>query len=204
LQSIPKQNNSVKSSQFELFKSKDVFTSESLYQKDFVHTKSSLIKWRENIYNYQKNILQDSSNSLIQNSLLNSQEDNTDLNKINPFLLKGFSTNFWRSNKPIHKGPAMYFVIDNVKDLKIILYIGETNCADKRWKGYHDCKNYLNNYKESLHINKLESNLDIRFFLDVPKKVRLRRKLEKQLIYYWLPPFNKETRDRWKTTFTNN
>ena len=52
--------------------------------------------------------------------------------------------------------------------------------------------------------NKLESNFDIRFFLDVPKEVKPRRKLEKQLIYLWLPPFNKETRDRWITTFTNN
>ena len=52
--------------------------------------------------------------------------------------------------------------------------------------------------------NNLESNLDIRFFLDVPKEVKLRRKLEKRLIYLWFPPFNKETRDRWTTTFTNN
>ena len=51
--------------------------------------------------------------------------------------------------------------------------------------------------------NKLENHIDIRFFLDVPKDVKLRRKLEKRLIYLWLPPFNKETRNRWATTFTN-
>ena len=60
------------------------------------------------------------------------------------------------------------------------------------------------NYKEVLAHNNLSSHQDIRFFLDVPKEVKLRRKLEQQLIYLWLPPFNKETRDRWATTFTNN
>ena len=98
----------------------------------------------------------------------------------------------------------MYFVIDSMKSSKIILYIGETNSANKRWKGEHDCKNYLMNYKEALAHNNLSSRQDIRFFLDVPKEVKLRRKLEQQLIYLWLPPFNKETRDRWSTTFTNN
>ena len=60
------------------------------------------------------------------------------------------------------------------------------------------------NYKEALADNNLSSHQDIRFFLDVPKEVKLRRKLEQQLIYLWLPPFNKETRHRWATTFTNN
>ena len=99
------------------------------------------------------------------------------------------------------------FVIDPKLLLKKVTqkkFIGETNSANKRWKGEHDCKNYLMNYKEALAHNKLSSHQDIRFFLDVPKEVKLRRKLEQQLIYLWLPPFNKETRDRWATTFTNN
>ena len=192
------------SSQYELFESKDVFSTNSFYEKDFDHTKSSLIKWRKNIYNYQKNIFQSTNNSFIQKSFINVEEDNIKLKRINPFLLTSFSINFWRSNKSVDKGPAMYFVLDTTKDSRIVLYIGETSSADKRWKGDHDCKNYINNYKESVLKNNLEINLDIRFFLDVPKEVKLRRKLEKQLIYLWLPPFNKETRDRWTTTFTNN
>ena len=43
------------------------------------------------------------------------------------------------------------------------------------------------NYKEALAHNNLSSHQDIRFFLDVPKEVKLRRKLEQQLIYLWLP-----------------
>ena len=98
----------------------------------------------------------------------------------------------------------MYFVIDTIGSSQIILYIGETNSANKRWKGEHDCKNYLSNYKEALTYNNLTNQLDIRFFLDVPKEAKLRRKLEQKLIYFWIPPFNKETKDRWSTTFTNN
>ena len=197
-------NKSYKNYQCELFESKDIFTSESFYEKDFDHTRASLIRWRKNIFNYQRNILKHSNKSFKQESLISLQNDYYEPTKINPFLLSSFSINFWRSNKSVDKGPAMYFVVDTSKDYRIILYIGETHSADQRWKGDHDCKQYINNYKESVLNNNLESNLDIRFFLDVPKDVKLRRKLEKQLIHLWLPPFNKETRDRWTTTFTNN
>ena len=130
--------------------------------------------------------------------------DNIYHERIHPFSLQGLSLNFWRTNQSVHNGPAMYFVIDTISSSQIILYIGETNSANKRWKGEHDCKNYLSNYKEALTYNKLTNQLDIRFFLDVPKEAKSRRRLEQKLIYLWMPPFNKETRNRWSTTFTNN
>ena len=198
-----KKNNLNKSHQCEIFDSNNFFAISPLNNKELNQSRSSLIEWRKNIYEYQHKVLRDLQNPLSQQSLFKI-DDSLDLIKINPFLLTSFSINFWRSNKSIDKGPAMYFVIETIKTFKIILYIGETNSADKRWKGDHDCKNYISNYKETISNNKLESNLDIRFFLDVPKEVKLRRKLEKRLIYLWLPPFNKETRDRWTTTFTNN
>ena len=199
----PKKNNISKSLQYEIFESNDLFTISSKYNEELNHTSSSLNQWRKNINEYQNKVIKNLHNPNSQKSLLEI-DDNLDLIKINPFLLTSFSINFWRSKKSVDKGPAMYFVIDTQKTSKIILYIGETNCADKRWKGDHDCKHYISNYKETMSNNNLESNLDIRFFLDVPKEVKLRRKLEKRLIYLWLPPFNKETRDRWTTTFTNN
>ena len=198
-----KKNNIDKSLQYEIFESNNSFAIAPLQNKELSRSRSSIIKWRENIYEYQNQVIENLHNLDSQKSLF-TIDDSLDLNKINPFLLKSFSINFWRSNKSVDKGPAMYFVIETIKTSKIILYIGETNSADKRWKGDHDCKNYISNYKETMSINKLESNLDIRFFLDVPKEVKLRRKLEKRLIYLWLPPFNKETRGRWTTTFTNN
>ena len=199
----PKKNNITKSLQYEIFESNDLFSLSSHNNQELNHSRSSLIQWRNNIYEYQNKVIENLHNPISQKSLF-IIDDDLDLIKINPFLLTSFSINFWRSKKCVDKGPAMYFVIDKLKTSKIILYIGETNSADKRWKGDHDCKNYISNYKEIMSINNLESNLDIRFFLDVPKEVKLRRKLEKRLIYLWLPPFNKETRDRWTTTFTNN
>ena len=163
----------------------------------------ALTEWRNKIHNHQFKISKDSYNKTLHQTSLPINEISNE-RKFDPFSLQPLSLNFWRTNQHIHNGPAMYFVIDTMVSSKIILYIGETNSANKRWKGEHDCKNYLMNYKEALAHNNLSSHQDIRFFLDVPKEVKLRRKLEQQLIYLWLPPFNKETRDRWTTTFTNN
>ena len=198
----PKKNNFNKNLQFEIFESNKFFAISPLQNKELNQSRSSLIQWRKNIYKFQNKVTENLQNPISQKSLFKI-DDGSDLVKINPFLLTSFSINFWRSNKSVDKGPAMYFVIETIKTSKIILYIGETNSADKRWKGDHDCKNYISNYKEAMSNNNLECNLDIRFFLDVPKEVKLRRRLEKRLIYLWLPPFNKETRDRWTTTFTN-
>ena len=196
-------NTSNQNKQFELFGS-NVNTSINFQQTNNLRIGGDIItEWRKRIHNHQFKILKDAHNkTLHQTSLpINTTSDER---KIDPFSLQPLSLNFWRTNQYIHNGPAMYFVIDSMDNSKIILYIGETNSANKRWKGEHDCKNYLINYKEALAHNNLSSHQDIRFFLDVPKEVKLRRKLEQQLIYLWLPPFNKETRDRWKTTFTNN
>ncbi len=196
-------NISNQNRQFELFGS-NVNTSINFQHSNNLNIKGEILtEWRERIYNHQFKISKDTQNkTLHQTSLpINTISDER---KIDPFSLQPLSLNFWRTNQYIHNGPAMYFVIDSMESSKIILYIGETNSANKRWKGEHDCKNYLMNYKEALAHSKLSSHQDIRFFLDVPKEVKLRRKLEQQLIYLWLPPFNKETRDRWATTFTNN
>ena len=189
--------------QFELFGS-NTNTSINFQNTNNLKIKpETLTEWRNKIYNHQLRILENSHNKTHQQTILPVKELLSEKN-IDPFSLQPLSLNFWRTNQDIHNGPAMYFVIDSMENSKIILYIGETNSANKRWKGEHDCKNYLMNYKEALAHNKLSSHLDIRFYLDVPKEVKLRRKLEQQLIYLWLPPFNKETRDRWTTTFTNN
>ena len=195
-------NISNQNRQFELFGS-NTNTSINFQQTNNLKIKGeTLIEWRNKIHKHQIKISGDSHNKPFQKAILPVKSLNE--KKIDPFSLQPLSLNFWRSNQHIHNGPAMYFVIDTMISSKIILYIGETNSANKRWKGEHDCKNYLTNYKEALAQSNLSSHQDIRFFLDVPKEVKLRRKLEQQLIYLWLPPFNKETRDRWSTTFTNN
>ena len=203
LENFNSNNISKQNRQFELFGSN---TNTSINFQNTNNLKiecKTLTEWRNKIHNHQLKISEDSHNQILQQTILPEKKIFNE-NKIDPFSLQPLSLNFWRTNQHIHNGPAMYFVIDNMVSSKIILYIGETNSANKRWKGDHDCKNYLMNYKEALAHNNLSSHQDIRFFLDVPKEVKLRRKLEQQLIYLWLPPFNKETRERWTTIFTNN
>ena len=195
-----KNRKSNQNKQYELFRYGEIFASNDICEHNIKHSKSTLLFWREKIYRHQISIYKNLKNLSSQKSLFVDVEER--FTNINPFSLSSVSINFWRSNKQIHKGPAMYFVVDKLNDSEIILYIGETNSADNRWKGDHDCKIYINNYKESLSENNFKSHLDIRFYLDVPKDAKFRRKLEQQLIYLWLPPFNKETRNRWATTFT--
>ncbi len=196
-------NISNQNRQFELFGS-NVNTSINFQNSNNLKIKREILtQWRNRIHNHQLKISKDAHNKTFDQTSLPINTISNE-RKIDPFSLQPLSLNFWRTNQYIHNGPAIYFVIDSIESSRIILYIGETNIANKRWKGEHDCKNYLMNYKEALAHNNLSSHQDIRFFLDVPKEVKLRRKLEQQLIYLWLPPFNKETRDRWATTFTNN
>ena len=85
----------------------------------------------------------------------------------------------------------------------LLLYVGETGQADRRWKGEHDCKDYLAAYGEALLQVGLDCQLSIRFWSDAPTPTRQRRALEQALIRLWQPPFNKETRGRWATPFTS-
>lgn len=122
--------------------------------------------------------------------------------ELNPLGLRAQPLSFWRWPESPHQGAALYFVLDSTATGPLLLYVGETGQADRRWKGEHDCKQYLAAYGEALHRAGLSAQLSIRFWLDVPAAVRARRSLEQALIRRWLPPFNKETRQRWATPFT--
>ena len=198
----PQNNISKLNRQFNLFEThEDLYIEENQYF-ELKLKKEELLDWRKRISGHQNNVADLLSKENLQKNIFPDYEIDYS-NKINPFNLASVSINFWRSNQSINKGPAMYFIIENAEEANMILYIGETNSADKRWKGEHDCKRYIKNYKECLSNNDIDSYVDIRFFLDVPKDVKNRRKLEQALINLWLPPFNKETRGRWSTTFTN-
>jgi hypothetical protein len=123
---------------------------------------------------------------------------------LNPLSLVPQSLTFWRWPSAPHQGAAVYLVTDRPPDPAppLLLYVGETGRADRRWKGDHDCKAYLAAYGEALAVAGLAARLSIRFWLDVPEGIAARRALEQALIRRWLPPFNKETRGRWTTPFT--
>ena len=124
--------------------------------------------------------------------------------RLDPLALAPQSLQFWRWPEASNTGAALYCVIDRPPHLPgaLLLYVGETAQADRRWKGEHDCKSYLAAYGDALQQVGLGSQLSIRFWNDAPAATRPRRALEQALIRHWLPPFNKETRGRWATPFT--
>ncbi len=190
--------------QHNLFKNNEVDISEKNLGKDIFINKKIIKEWQEKIMNHQSQIFKYGIKNINQTSLFKS--DSSMLNEsLNPMDLTPLPLNFWKWPKSMHEGPAIYFVMDNMTDLdkNIILYIGETISADKRWKGEHDCKNYLSNYSDSLQKANITTRLNIRFWLDVPIKTKERRQIEHNLIQTWLPPFNKETREIWATPFTS-
>lgn len=125
---------------------------------------------------------------------------------INPFSLRRQNTEFWRWQFDDVGVAAMYFVIDYAatKEMArspLLLYIGETVKSNQRWKGMHDCKRYLTNYRQSHFENGLESELGIAFWPYAPEDRRIRQTLETDLIYRWRSPFNKENWRFWNTPF---
>ena len=190
--------------QYNLFSNSDLDFSENNLLQDILIEKKIIKDWQEKIINHQSPIFKSNYKDVTQASLFESISD--ELNKtFNPMQLTPLPLSFWKWPKTMHKGPAIYFVMDKVinSEENIILYIGETISAEKRWKGEHDCKNYLSNYSDTLQKATLTTKLNIRFWLDVPIKTKERRKLEQKLIQTWLPPFNKETRGIWATPFTS-
>ena len=190
--------------QYNLFNNNDLdFSEKNLLQDVFIQ--AEIIKeWQEKVINHQSPFFKSSYKDVTQPSLFESISE--ELNEtFNPIQLTPLPLSFWRWPKAMHQGPAVYFVMDKIinSEENIILYIGETISAEKRWKGEHDCKNYLSSYSDTLQKANMTPKLNIRFWLDVPIKTKERRKLEQKLIQTWLPPFNKETRGIWATPFTS-
>ena len=187
-----------------LFNKNDINFSEKK-RLDHIYVEKKVIKeWQKKINDYQSPIFKYGYKNINQRSLFESNTDDKN-ETFSPKSLTALPLSFWRWPQPMHEGPAIYFVIDKIMntDENIILYIGETISAEKRWKGEHDCKSYISNYLETLQKANVKTNLNIRFWLDVPIKTKERRQLEQDLIQTWLPPFNKETRGIWATPFTS-
>ena len=190
--------------QYDLFKNNHIsFSGEKTFQD--IHIDKKVIQdWQKKIIHHQTPIFKYGYKNASQPSLFDSSSEKLTV-IFNPMELSPLPLSFWKWPRTMHEGPAIYFVMDKEinSDKHIILYIGETISAEKRWKGEHDCKNYLSNYSEALQKANLTTNLNIRFWLDVPIETKERRKLEHKLIHTWLPPFNKETRGIWATPFTS-
>ena len=124
-----------------------------------------------------------------------------DPESINPFELEQRNINFWQSPTADEGTSALYFVIDY--EAMLLLYVGETVKSNQRWKGVHDCKRYLANYRQSHYEHQLPTRLGIGFWPHAPKETRLRQRLESALIKKWRAPFNKENWTYWGTPFVD-
>ena len=172
-------------------------------RQELILSRDLLQNWQRRIQGHQADLFQGEPDIARQSSLFGSDHE-TVIDQLKPLQLTPLPLSFWRWPNSPHHGPAVYLVMDRPADLNtpLLLYVGETIAADRRWKGEHDCKAYLAAYAEALAKAGLTSQLSIRFWSDVPESTKARRKLEQQLIQHWLPPFNKETRARWSTPFT--
>ncbi|MGB3614565.1 MAG: hypothetical protein WBA10_12300, partial [Elainellaceae cyanobacterium] len=120
--------------------------------------------------------------------------------QIPPFSLA--QQNFFFFNWPADRHPdsaCLYFVIDSASSL--LLYVGETCRANQRWKGVHDCKQYVLNY-QALHFrHQIKTAINTAFYWEAPTETRPRQQLELILIKRWRSPFNKENWRFWGTPF---
>ena len=162
-----------------------------------------LLRWQQNVHAHQAPLFRGEGSGTAQGNLFGEHAADPAAS-IDPLALTALPMSFWRWPASSHRGAAIYLVLDRPDALEqpLLLYVGETLSADRRWKGDHDCKSYLSAYGEALQRHGLRHCLSIRFSTDVPRNTQRRRQLEQQLIQRWLPPFNKETRQRWATPFT--
>ena len=175
---------------------------------DLPITADQMHAWQQRLHNFQsprfrRDVCGSGQGDLLGGNVADAATS-IDPTAIDPLSLTPLPLSFWRWAESPHRGAAIYFVLDRPPHLDhpLLLYVGETKAADRRWKGEHDCKTYLSAYGEALQRCQMAHQLSIRFYTDVPTNTRGRRRLEQQLIQHWNPPFNKETRQRWATPFT--
>ena len=191
----------ISTNQRELFPNEAVSRSK-LQHNEIPLSRELLLNWQRRINLHQSKLFKGEAKTPKQGSFFPGNQLIAE--NFNPLDITPLALSFWRWPSSPHQGPAIYLVTDRPKELNapILLYVGETIAADRRWKGEHDCKTYISAYSEALTSAGLTQQLSIRFWTDVPEKTPDRRKLEQELIQLWLPPFNKETRSRWSTPFT--
>lgn len=164
-------------------------------------SRTALEEWKQRLFRYQQQVKvsEPAEQGLLFDLAPAPSRAVSDPDSINPFTLPQQNTEFWRWKADEKGVAALYFVIDY--ELPVLLYVGETVKSNQRWKGEHDCKRYLLNYRQAHYQHQLPSMLGIAFWPHAPEGTRPRQKLESALIYKWRSPFNKENWEFWGTPF---
>jgi hypothetical protein len=166
-------------------------------------SQKALLLWKQRIFKFQNRARQEPSTT--QGSLIydvNPQPDHWDAEKIDPFALTPKPWDFYRERyDPLSEGQAnIYFVLDHA--VPLLLYVGETKLSIKqRWKGVHDCKEYIDAYVSLHRKYDLEFAVNMAFNVSVPSDHHQRLALERDLILRWRSPFNKECWQYWGQPF---
>ncbi len=153
----------------------------------------TILAWQERVKTFQQKI----KNERQHQANLFDQPDSA---LIDPFSLDTFAEDFYRLSS--RQGDAcIYFVRD--LSLPLLLYVGETNHSYNRWRGIHDCKHYLSQYRSVLSSHHQPVKIGISFLWDAPLEKPARLRLEQFFINRWRPPFNKENWHYWQTPFVS-
>lgn len=166
-------------------------------------SQGALSQWKDRIFQFQHRTRQqpptDQASLLVETHPL---PDHWDADKIDPFALPPKPWDFYRDRPdPLSEGQAnIYFVIDHA--VPLLLYVGETKLSIKqRWKGVHDCKDYIDAYVSLHRQYGLEFAVNMAFNVSVPSNRTQRLALERDLIFKWRSPFNKECWQYWGQPF---
>ena len=157
----------------------------------------ALSKWKARIFTHQQRVKK--TQPIKQESLFALSPTHIDPDIIDPFTLKPSPLSFYRLPTDSPGQACLYFITDMAADL--LLYIGETCKSNKRWKGTHDCKRYIEKYLDLHYKYELKTAVNIAFWWDAPEKTRPRQDLELGLIQKWKSPFNKENWQYWGQPF---
>jgi hypothetical protein len=156
-----------------------------------------LQSWKAQIYKHQHQMRLRQLPEQV--TLFDLDDRRIDPEVIDPFNLTLHSFSFFRLPTAGAGIACIYFVMDSAAE--IILYVGETCQSNKRWIGHHDCKKYLDKYKDLHYQHGLSTAINMAFWWDAPVKTRPRQELELALIQKWRAPFNKENWSFWSAPF---
>jgi hypothetical protein len=157
----------------------------------------TLQRWKSQISVHQQQVRTSEPNQQV--SLFNLPKSHVDPDIIDPFALQPSALSFYRLPVDSPGEACLYFLTDMASDL--LLYVGETSKSNKRWKGVHDCKRYIEKYQDLHYRYGLKTAVNISFWWNAPVQARPRQRLELALIQKWQPPFNKENWKYWGQPF---
>ncbi|MCC5641204.1 GIY-YIG nuclease family protein [Nostoc sp. CHAB 5844] len=165
--------------------------------KQLAMSADALVQWKSRIIAHQQQVRQ--SQPPQQTALFDLTPKHCDPDTIDPLTLQLVPISFYRKPAEGLGEACLYFILDS--EAGLILYVGETCRSNKRWKGIHDCKEYIASYQDLHSRYGLQTAVNAAFWWDAPVDRRARQQLELKLILKWRSPFNKENWELWGQPF---